>query len=501
MADPLFLALGIVEPANILLVKGNDFRAFQRYANRAGNADFAQLRLWFHRATAPSGIFFPRGTISVASRIIAELKTLDTPFPSTAQARRLYRACKARSMYSFSSAKGIWSIETRAPATFRSSALEDDDWYLCVEDGFVARVPGSSVSTAMQLLPWLNGTHTEAEIRAAIVGCGPQETLFELFLANGCLRPVKRQVRAIDRAPDFVFLGHSAMFVRGKTSSIVIDPALSATERGRFDPRSFALVGSADAVLLTHHHWDHTNPSTLLRIARDKRIYVPRCRHGTFANPPLRAYLKLWGFTNVREVDPWDRVEVGDVALTFAPSYGEPFGIDSRFDAFGVIAEFGGRKLYSSGDACNDETTGMDETNDRIAKRGIDYFACGSSGLCWSPPAMAGWYRKFSNELLHRPELIRYHPTARDAARWISMLKPKAFIPIAAFVWAGVKRPTVDLSSSSDHGRRFAAYRQDIERAHPQDNEVRAWMASLAALAERVPVVGLHPLQGMRTRR
>ena len=393
MADPLFLALGIVEPANILLVKDADFRGFQRYENRAGHADFGELRRWFHRATAAQGIYYPQGTISVASRMIAELKKLDAPFPTTAQARRLYRTCGARSRYSFSSAKGIWKIETRADATFSSSALEDDDWYLCVEDGFVAAVPGASVSTAMQLLPWLNGKHTEAEIRAAVAGCEPQETLFELFLANGCLRPVKRRGGALDRLPDLIFLGHSAIFVRGRTSSIVIDPALTATERGRFDPRSFALVVAADAVLLTHHHWDHTNPSTLLRIARDKRIYVPRCRTQTFANPPMLTYLKLWGFTNVREVDPWDRVDIGDLTITFAPSYGEPFGIDSRFDAFGVIAEFGGRTLYSSGDACNDETNAMDEINDRIAKRGIDYFACGSSGLCWSPPALAGWYR------------------------------------------------------------------------------------------------------------
>lgn len=502
----LFLALPCLSPASLLLIKHADFDIFEAHVTgRRRKSDFVDLINWFHRSASPQGIYYPPGVLGTANRIRHALMECNTPYPDAALAKAIYRATDAQSTYSYSSSKGIWRMEVHAPPSFREP-ITATDWYLCVENGFIAALAGDELVEATQLFPLLNGTLNDIEVRTAIRGNAPQEALLEQLLSSGVVQNVKRHSINLDNLPDLVFLGHSSFFIRGARGSVIVDPAFCQTERGVFDPRAFSLLERADAVLLTHHHWDHCNPATLLRIPRNKPIYVPRCHRASYANPPLAKYLATWGFKNIRVVTAWEHARIGDVNVTFTPSHGEPFGLDSRFDSFGVLISFSGRTLYSSGDACHDEAGTMDSVILRLAhsQRPIDFFACGSSGAHWWPPVTAGWYRKFSNELLKQPDLIRYHPTTEDALRWTAMLRPKALLPIAHFLWIPRHRPVLHFREGlrkESYRRLFDRYRVDLEDACPHDTQVRSWLAGLAAIGDRstTPILGLHPLQGILT--
>ena len=214
----------------------------------------------------------------------------------------------------------------------------------------------------------------------------------------------------------------------------------------------------------------------------------------------MAGYLRAFGFDNVREVDPWDVIELGDLRVDIVPFFGEPAGLDSRFDAFTYLVEFGGRRLYGSLDACHDEAGTMEPIIDAVAARGpLDIFLFGASNLHHRPMYPAARVRHFSNELRHRPDLVRYHPNCDDVARWAARLRPRYAIPYAEFVFDGSAAPDVDLTAPS--GDTFAAY-WDAHRVRLGDatDPLAAWRSDLAGLRQRTAaqLVMLQPMQGVR---
>jgi hypothetical protein len=180
--------------------------------------------------------------------------------------------------------------------------------------------------------------------------------------------------------------------------------------------------------------------------------------------------------------------------VTFVPFFGEPFGLDSRFAAFTYRIRTNGKTIYGSLDACHDEAGEMNPVMRRLGEEGtVDVFLFGSSAQKHDPIYRAANMRHYSNELVRRPDLVRYHPNVDDVARWCGMLRPKAIVPYANFVFYGTTLDDARLSA----GANATSYWQSLGDDAPP--YARPWQSELDRLMRMAapPLVMLHPMQGL----
>jgi len=457
----------------------------------------------FRNYAGAHGIYQRPGLISCAVELSTRLMQVDKTYPSPDDAFSVFNeAPDAARYYSFSREGRLWSIDTLESGP-RDFAV-DQEWVFLLDGRPVElRFPFVDLIEAMKLLPLLNGDHDEQAVRSTIKDSEPQRRLFASLMDSGAVSAV--EPAPIDPTPTFMFVGHSSLYVRTEQTSIIVDPAIYRTEKGDLDPAAFQLLADTEAVLISHHHWDHLNPSTLVRIRRDKPIFVPRCHEPSFANPPMAHYLRRLGFTNVTEVSPWERRSFGDITVTFAPFYGEPFGLRSRFDGFTYLIEANGQVLYSSVDGRQDEVGSMDPVIVEIAERtSVDFFLFGSSNQTFHRPAIAGTPWRYSNDLMTRPELLRYHPNTADALRWTDILEPSYCVPFAQFIWDGIVAPAVVLprDEPSELDDQYEDYWRQRDasptcRSLEDTPDLQEWKRRLDELQRWncVNLLMLHPMQ------
>ncbi len=121
------------------------------------------------------------------------------------------------------------------------------------------------------------------------------------------------------------YFGHACVLVESKDTTILVDPTASyayPTELERFT--YLDLPERIDYVLVTHNHQDHFLLETLLQIRHQVgEVIVPRGGGGALEDPSLRGVLRALGFTNVRELDLLDGVDVPGGRITAVPFLGE----------------------------------------------------------------------------------------------------------------------------------------------------------------------------------
>jgi L-ascorbate metabolism protein UlaG (beta-lactamase superfamily) len=131
---------------------------------------------------------------------------------------------------------------------------------------------------------------------------------------------------------------HSCHLIQIGDLTVLTDPWFS--ERALYHPgepvaMSVAGLPALDAILISHHHYDHCDLAALAAY-RDKN--VPMIVAGPVA-PRARAA----GFTSIRVLDPWQDTAVKDLTVTAAP------GKHGVYEITFVISG-GGRSVYFAGD-------------------------------------------------------------------------------------------------------------------------------------------------------
>jgi Beta-lactamase superfamily domain len=459
-------------------------------------------------AEAGSGqkIFYEPLSITQDLVLEAAFAALGKSAPNVEEARATFLQVKDDvGLYELEASGDLWHIRNRSRPTW-SDPLATRRWVLLArsaESDAIGRVvlDGHEVKDALAWLPLLDGRHTEEEITRAAQRDPAGARVLQALEAAGGLVAIPDERFAIEDLPELLFVSHSSVFVRGDSASILVDPAiLTSTELLSFEGRRpFQIVSSVDALIVSHCHWDHLSFQTMVRVPRDTTIFVPRSKHRALVSPPLKVYLEAFGFEDVREVDDWEKVTIGDLEVTFVPFFGEPFGLDSRFDAFTYLIRTKGRTIYGSLDACHDEAGTMDPVLSRLGEENaIDVFLFGSSAQKHDPLYRAANMRHYSNELVGRPDLVRYHPNVDDVARWCGLLRPNAIIPYASFVYFGAKLDDTRLGDKPNGQAYWASLGERAPSyAAPWRSELERLARSANASAS-ASLIMLHPLQGLR---
>lgn len=400
---------------------------------------------------SPQWIDFPAGTSHVSESLTRHLERLGVDehmsadrLPSVDDLIPSY----ARHHYEFARDDETWRISIQHP--YSATDLTADDWVIIAhidETIAVFDVSGTDLDSCLAVFPLLDlgispddlsqRTANHPKVRDFIVflvetGLCTLDALFDQD-SDAHYRPWEEP--GIDR----VFsLGHSGLFVAsdGGAGGLLIDPVgdPSALQHSWTRDILREMLQGAEAVLLSHNHWDHAHYQTLLRLQRDIAIYVPKVADPTYFNPCLKRYLERFGFTNVRELESWDSFQLGDISVKTAPLIGECFGLGSVFDGIVYHIEVNSRTLLGTVDAYRNERSDMTEVIDVISGWGpLDTLLFGASGQTHPKPWMAGAPHHFSNELQKRPELIQYHASPMDIRPWIETLSPSLLVPYADF--------------------------------------------------------------------
>ena len=122
------------------------------------------------------------------------------------------------------------------------------------------------------------------------------------------------------------FVGHNTVVVRSDEAAVIVDPWLvpgDASHPAGYAPLQLRDLGAIDAAVITHSHPDHFAPATLLQLPRDMTMIVPRVQRETILAVDMARRLRELGFTDVRELDWWQRTTVGDVEVHALPFHGE----------------------------------------------------------------------------------------------------------------------------------------------------------------------------------
>jgi L-ascorbate metabolism protein UlaG (beta-lactamase superfamily) len=131
---------------------------------------------------------------------------------------------------------------------------------------------------------------------------------------------------------------HSCHLIEIGSRTFLTDPWFS--ERPGYHPGEPAALGASelprlDAVLISHHHYDHCDLKAL-RAYRDKD--VPMLVAG-----PVAARARRHGFTNVTALAPWQTAQIGGVTVTAAPAR------HAVYEVTFVLSD-GKRTVYFAGD-------------------------------------------------------------------------------------------------------------------------------------------------------
>ena len=237
------------------------------------------------------------------------------------------------------------------------------------------------------------------------------------------------------------WLGHSTVLLEQSGARILTDPLLRRRvlhlrrHREAVDPLD---PGSLDAVLLSHHHFDHFDRPSLRMLDRDTVVV---------GGPGTVGLLRREGFRRVVELTPGESVDLETVTVRATPAAhgGSRTPLHRAGEAVGFLVE-GGERVYFAGDT---------DLYDDLAEV--------ASGVDLALLPVWGW----------GPSIGPGHLDPERAAMAVSLISPGLAVPIH---W-GTLAPI-------GMGRRLASFRQ---------RPAREFERLVAKAAANAPVKVLQP--------
>jgi L-ascorbate metabolism protein UlaG (beta-lactamase superfamily) len=221
------------------------------------------------------------------------------------------------------------------------------------------------------------------------------------------------------------WIGHSTVLIELDGVRLLTDPLLrNRVAHLRRVVTVEADAGSnADAVLISHLHYDHLDLPSLRRLDRSRLLVVPR---------GARSLVAKQGFRHVVEVEPGERVDVNGVTVeaTYAEHDGNRGPLGTKASAVGFLASGNGR-IYFAGD------TDLFERMSDLAPLDVAILP------------VAGW----------GPRLPPGHLDPRLAAQALALLRPRVAVPVhwGTYRRIGLSRDPAVLREPAESFVQFAA--------------------------------------------
>jgi L-ascorbate metabolism protein UlaG (beta-lactamase superfamily) len=315
--------------------------------------------------------------------------------------------------------------------------------------------------TLGETLPRIHrGTRVET-LRATLSSDG--WSLVESLLAAGMAATAPYRAPRRRRGSRVTLVGHSCLLVETPTTRVLTDPLLTVRDRPDYD-RWDVLDEPLDGIVISHAHWDHFNLDTLIRIDRRAAVVLPRRQAPTsIVNLDMAQVIRELGFTDVRELLPWESTWIGDVEVTAAPYHGETTGRLSPRDWMTYRLAADGRTVFCIVDGCRDPFGDMDDVVAEMARRGrIDLLFVPASGYAYP-----------TNHYAERPlritgEREQYTGGVPDVLRWAQLSRAALVIPYAMFhcVPGDEDRDELEVATDPDRHGSLTALRRAMTH-HP----------------------------------
>jgi L-ascorbate metabolism protein UlaG (beta-lactamase superfamily) len=292
------------------------------------------------------------------------------------------------------------------------------------------------------ILPLLQGDHLPEEVSGAVERLESDRDwmrgLIELLRAEAFLEEGPRLDNAYLRSPlrpRTTFVAHTSILLQSASQAIVTDPLLRPSLRA---PRAAidAVRLKLSAICLTHAHWDHCDVQSLLMFDKSTPVVIPRVYKPTIFNPPMAPMLRMLGFTDIREVDPWDRLVIGDIEAVFVPFHGEQDEPGAEIDHYTYVFKTAGVTVYGGVDAFRDTYGEMTDALTRVRDEHHPTLAfLPISQMVYSVKGggVNGFCRYVDTAMLGKS--FQYTAGPAEAVQWARTLDVDTVVPYATFTF------------------------------------------------------------------
>ena len=309
---------------------------------------------------------------------------------------------------------------------------------------FIERpLPLSRLKPLGRLVPLLQGNHSRTEVEQGLAelpdddGAWASELLRTLE-SEGCLESgaaYDNYFLKTSARPRTSFVAHTSILVQTRGAAIVTDPLIRPSLK---TPREALDVARLDltAICLTHAHWDHCDVQSLLLFDKRVTVVVPKVHTPTIFNPPMVPMLRMLGFTDIREVDPWDRIHLGDVQMRLVPFHGEQDEPGAEIDHYTYVFQSEGLSVYGGVDSFRDTQGEMREALARVRTEHqptVAFLPISRMVYAYRDGGVNGFCRYMDTRLLDQS--FQYTAGPNEAAEWVRELGVSTVVPYATFTF------------------------------------------------------------------
>lgn len=373
---------------------------------------------------------------------------LSRPVPLAAREAFVRASAEIAQYYEIAASNGTIALRLRDEIFARQAPLDEIDLQL------VARSQAREVIVPLTiarlravgiLLPALNGERGEAGVREALGADLPDEDrrwaedVLAQWLEAGLVEragPRDNPLARPESVPRVTFMGHTSIMLQSAGATILTDPLFRVPLN--IPPLAFGATRlKLDAICCTHSHWDHCDLATLLHFDKRTPVVIPRVKKPTAFNPPMVQALNWLGFTDIRELDVWDTIRIGDIEMTAVPFHGEQDEPDAVIDHYTYVFRTEGLCVYGGVDAYRDTFGEMLPALERVRREkapDVAFLPISRMKYSWRYGGVNGYCRYVDTDLIDKS--FQYTADARQATEWARALGVRRVTPYATFNFA-----------------------------------------------------------------
>ncbi len=235
-------------------------------------------------------------------------------------------------------------------------------------------------------------------------------------------------------------IGHATILLETKGLRILTDPWLTPRlDRfwEHYPPlRPETVPERVDIVLLSHHHFDHFHLPSIHSLNRDALVFCPSnpTRLGLYPAGggvfDVAGLLQRLGFTRVEAVEPFQRIEIGEIRITCIPSY-------VVFPEYTFVIEDGDSSILLAGDSLLHPQTvaWIEEYKPRFDLAVLPPHSI-SNDACFQHRIPFADQKADDDQVRRRIAALRYR-------QYLGQIPAASFLP-GAFGWWVLPRPVAD---------------------------------------------------------